>query len=85
MCQTFEFQSMDISPGAKVQVEPSSGATKRIVATKVILTMQNYNEFDKCKFRFMQQDVSGTGLFCIEAVLAWVYSYRVTIKYVIIV
>ena len=66
MCRTFEFQSVDISPGGKVQVEPSSGATKSIVATKVMLSMQNYNQFDKCKFRFMKLDA---GLFCIEAVI----------------
>ena len=63
MCQTFEFQSVDIIAGGKVPVESSSGATKSIVAIKVMIIMQNYNQFDKCKFRFMQRDVAGTGLF----------------------
>ena len=61
LCRTFEFQSVDISPGGKAQVESSSGATKGIVATDVQLTILNHSQFDECKFRFMQ--FMGTGLF----------------------
>ena len=63
MCRTFEFQSVDISPGGKAQVESGSGVTKGIVATDVQLAILNYSQFDECKFRFMQQDLMGTGLF----------------------
>ena len=61
LCQTFEFQNVEISCGGKVQIESSSGVTKSIVAKKLSLNMQNYGQFDNCIFRFMQQDVSGTG------------------------
>ena len=54
---------MDVSRGGKVQLESSSGGPKSIVAKKVVLTMQNYDQFTRCQFRIMQQDVSGTGRF----------------------
>lgn len=59
LCQTFDFQSMDVSCGGKVQLESSSGISKKTVAKKVMLTMQNYDQFKTCQFRIMQQD--GTG------------------------
>lgn len=61
MCKTFEYQSMAVDPGSKVQIESSTGVTKSIVAKEVALTMQNYNQFSNCKFRFMQRDISGSG------------------------
>ena len=50
---------MDVSCGGKVQLESSSGTSKKTVAKKVMLTMQNYDQFKTCQFRIMQQD--GTG------------------------
>ena len=54
---------MDVSRGGQVQLESSSGVSKSIVAKKVSLTMQKYDQFKRCQFRIMQQDVSGTGRF----------------------